>query len=637
MYRIFFYSILFIGMFHKGISQTRKIDSLKSICYSTQPVETRIKSFLELMNYDESMLLDSFGKILTDADSLIIKFNKPTYNISLIYNKSRYYRSSNKIDSANAILSSTINLYKNRKELQSELLLLRYGLCRNLVFKENFKEAIESLLTLLKEAEEKNNTLIIWRSNNSIGLCYMLLSRYNEAIQWFYKALHVKLLKNEAYDFSSVYSNLASCQNNIKQYDSAFTNINKSIAFAMQYENLKSLANCYSIEADIFINTKKNNEAEKLLIEALSIRKKIGNPDYLASDMAQLAFFYADTKQYEKGLATSTKALQIFKENNLLSKMMFGYEALKVNYKGKGDNINYAAILEKMLALKDSLFTKNSAEVLTELQQKFEVEKKEKTIAQQKLDLIKSNLLLYGAASLAVVLAIFFGYRFKKYQQKQKIIAEQKKKQAELNVKDAEEKERKRIAAELHDNLGVQANAILHNSSLLHVEQEHNKTVVADLQETAKEMLLNLRETLWAMKTTDVQAKDLWMRLINFMKQMGRHYANINFTIDGEAPTDFIIASSQALHIVLVLQESINNSVKHANAKVINIKSAIKENKWQLILEDDGKGFEIEAAQNKTDSYGLKNMQERAKEGKFEYNIKSSMGNGAISTLCITK
>jgi signal transduction histidine kinase len=639
MNKIFFYSIFFIGILQKGLSQTSKIDSLKKICYSSRPADNRIKAFLELMNYDESMPIDSFGRILTDANTLILKINKPAYNILFVYNKSRYYKSTNNIDSASIILANTINLYKSNKDLQSALLLLQYNQCRILVFKEKFKEAIESLFILLKEGEEKNNTLIKWRCSNSIGLCYMLLGRYNEAIEWFYKALHVKLSPNENYDFSAVYSNLASCQNNVKQYDSAFINVNKSIAIATQYQNLTNLANCYSIKADIFINTKNNSEAEKLLIDALTIRKKIGNPDYLASDMAQLGFFYADTKQYDKGINTSTQALQIFKENNLLSKMMFGYEALKINYKNKGDNINYAATLEKMLALKDSLFTKNSAETLTELQQKFEVEKKERTIAQQKLDLFRRNVLLYGSAVLVILLAAFFAYRFKKYKQLQKIkvaaMMEEEKKLHEMASKNAQEKERKRISAELHDNLGVQANAILHNSSLLKVSEENNKTVVTALQETAKEMLLNLRETLWAMKTTDVPAKDLWLRIVNFMKQMGRHYSNIYFTIEGDAPTDFIIASSQALHIVLVLQESVNNAVKHANAKNISVKSIVDGKNWKVILSDNGKGFEIDNAKSKIDSYGLSNMQLRAREGGFVYDLQSTIGKGTSTTISI--
>lgn len=71
---------------------------------------------------------------------------------------------------------------------------------------------------------------------------------------------------------------------------------------------------------------------------------------------------------------------------------------------------------------------------------------------------------------------------------------QEKKLQHDAAVKDAEENERRRIAAELHDNLGVQANAILHNSSLLQGENASTNTVVSEYQETAKEMLHDLRK-----------------------------------------------------------------------------------------------------------------------------------------------
>jgi signal transduction histidine kinase len=215
------------------------------------------------------------------------------------------------------------------------------------------------------------------------------------------------------------------------------------------------------------------------------------------------------------------------------------------------------------------------------------------------------------------------------------LIEEKKQKQREL--KEQEEKERKRIAAELHDNLGVQANAILHNSTLLNTQHENNKKLVEDLQDTAKEMLHNLRETLWAMKTSDVPAADLWLRIINFMKQMGRHYPTINFTIQGTPPNGYIISSAKALHIVLVLQETVNNAVKHAAAKNITAKSITTNNNWQLIIEDDGKGFEIEKAMQQNDSYGLANMQERAKNGGFIYKITSALKAGTTTSITITE
>jgi signal transduction histidine kinase len=213
------------------------------------------------------------------------------------------------------------------------------------------------------------------------------------------------------------------------------------------------------------------------------------------------------------------------------------------------------------------------------------------------------------------------------------LLEEKKQKQKEL--KEQEEKERKRISAELHDNLGVQANAILYNTSLLNINNISDKNVVSNLQETAKEMLLNLRETLWAMKTTDVTAKDLWLRIINFMKQMGKHYTSINFTLEGTPPADFLIPSNKALNIVLVLQETVNNAVKHAEAKTIIAKSIVNKSNWQLLIEDDGMGFDIEKAKQKNDSFGLNNMQERAKTGDFDYAIKSFEGKGATTSITI--
>jgi signal transduction histidine kinase len=223
---------------------------------------------------------------------------------------------------------------------------------------------------------------------------------------------------------------------------------------------------------------------------------------------------------------------------------------------------------------------------------------------------------------------------------KEKITSEyllmEEKKQKQRELKEQEEKERKRIAAELHDNLGVQANAILHNSSLLIETNVENKAVVNNLQDTAKEMLHNLRETLWAMKTADVTATDLWLRIINFMKQMGRHYTTIHFKIEGEAPGSFIIPSNRALNIVLILQEAVNNAVKHAAATTITASGKMEDNGWNISVTDNGKGFVSAASKDpKTESYGLGNMKERAATSAIALLISSEAGKGSCVQLTV--
>jgi two-component system, NarL family, sensor kinase len=617
-------------------AQTQKLDSLKKQLTLQRDAQQKVLTLFELCENNNSMHIDSFLLYINEAKKIIATLSNTNLLIQLNYHKVIYFTRIAKPDSAFAIIENQLPLIdkKNNFKLRNKFLFAR---CRLLIRTNKQKEAIQESFELLQEAEKEGDIRMQSITPIQIGWAYMELGQNEEALSWFYKA-KAKYEKDAlaVRGFAACYSNIAAVYSDLHKMDSAELYIIKAIAIAKNEQHLAALANCYYIYSDICVANKNNIKAEGFLQEGLQIRKLIGDVFYIVSDLTQLGIFYANSNQPQKGIIVTLEGIALAQKNNLYAKLPILYNALAQNYKTANDYKSYATTLNKVIELKDSLYQRNKAEALQEIQIKYEVQKKETLIAQQKLGLFQRKLLLYGAGALAVLLSIFFGYRFKKYKQHQKQIMEERKQQNIIAVKDAEEKERKRIAAELHDNLGVQANAILHNSSLLTIEKENNKTVVADLQETAKEMLLNLRETLWAMKTTDVQAKDLWMRLINFMKQMGRHYSNINFTIQGEAPTDFIIASSQALHIVLVLQESINNSVKHANAKVINIKSVVKENKWQLILEDDGEGFEIEAAKNKIDSYGLSNMQERAKEGKFDYCIESSIGKGTITNIHIT-
>lgn len=224
-----------------------------------------------------------------------------------------------------------------------------------------------------------------------------------------------------------------------------------------------------------------------------------------------------------------------------------------------------------------------------------------------------------------IIGSVVYGYNRRRYI----------KKIRELETRHKIQLEKERISRDLHDNLGVQANAILHSSTLLSDGKMDNANIVTDLQDTAKEMLHNLRETLWALKTADVPATDLWFRVINFMKQMGRHYSSISFKVEGEAPKNFVINSNKALNIVLVVQETVNNSVKHAGATAITVSGLQNGNEWVITISDNGKGFELDVVKEKTDSYGLQNMQERAKSGNFIYNIESAPGKGTKADIII--
>ena len=132
-----------------------------------------------------------------------------------------------------------------------------------------------------------------------------------------------------------------------------------------------------------------------------------------------------------------------------------------------GDHAKHAETLTKIISLKDSVYAKNSALALAEMQTKYELQKKENTNIQLELNLTRKNYLLYGSILLSALAALSAFLIFKNYRRKQKMKMElalaEEKIQAEKGISEAEEKERKRIAADLHDNLGAYAASIASN------------------------------------------------------------------------------------------------------------------------------------------------------------------------------
>jgi two-component system, NarL family, sensor kinase len=505
--------------------------------------------------------------------------------------------------------------------------------------------ALELQLKLLGEAEKEGNINAQLFALNFIGATYLNVGKLTEAKKTWLHGMQIIEENNipenreiEAYILSNlalIYYNKYYTNPAKEARDSFLTTINSAIDLSKKDEYLGVLASALPVRGNFYGLLNEFAKAETDFKAGVDVRKKVGDPFYIVSDLSSLCNFYFTKKQYEKCIETSREGISIANTHGIMGEQLPLIGLMGLAYKSSGDYKQYSITLEQYIKAADSSNKVNAADKIADIETKYEVQKKETLIAQQKLDLLKRNILLYSGVFSTVVLLGFLAYRFKKYQGQQKMLAEEKKRQSEAAVKEAEEKERKRIAAELHDNLGVQANAILHNSTLLTEGNANNKDIAASLQETAKEMMLNLRETLWAMKSTDVPAADLWLRIISFMKQMGRHYTSLQFVIEGEAPKEIIVPSNKALNMVLVLQETVNNAVKHAEASTITASSSFSNNEWVISIQDNGKGFDMNAAKEKKDAYGLSNMMERAAAGSFGYHIETVPGNGAKAAISV--
>ena len=623
-----------------GFGQKINFDSVANVYLATDNLQKKVALLL---------LLDENFELLNPAEenSILQKIsasdNKQGHEVLAYYIdllRIKYYINNGHLDSAQSIVnkidkpSLTANIPETLK------LNITYNGLRLLIKKGEYKTAIEGLFVLMPKAEALQDRQMSIRINNLIGLCYMLLEQNNEAINWFSKALAISNTFIPDYPYSAIINNnLASCYNNVDKIDTAIIFVNEGIAISKRSQNPENLANSYNILADIYIKQNKLKEAEQLFLQAIELRKLKGNPDYVASDLAQLSIYYGNTKEYEKGITAAKAALDTIAKYKIDSKWLYAYQALIFNYKQKGDLQNYSRAMEKLLQIKDSIYQKNASDEFEKLKSKYEFEKNQNIISSQKMEILKKNWMVYGGSILTILAGITFLllYRNLKRRDKEKLMQAvyDEKLIAAKQVSEAENKERKRIAADLHDNLGVQATAILHNADSLKEDKVDSKIAAENLQQMAKGMMVHLRDTLWAMNSDNLDGIAIWLRIKNFAQLISRQYPTYSIGMEGNPPTNNF-QSHSALNIIMIVQELINNSIKHSKGTIVKVRSILQNEKWLVEVEDNGIGFEPSATSNEMDSkFGLANIMERSKTSQIEFHIQTELGKGTKASLLI--
>jgi signal transduction histidine kinase len=174
----------------------------------------------------------------------------------------------------------------------------------------------------------------------------------------------------------------------------------------------------------------------------------------------------------------------------------------------------------------------------------------------------------------------------------------------------AVEKERTRIATDMHDDFGAAISRIKFISEKMQLTQKANEGLVADLSKISvysDEMAEKMNEIVWALN----QRYDSCEDLVSFCRSYTSEYLqdkNIKLYFDSGSVPDKKIQGELRRNIFLVLKEALRNIVKHAGATEVRV-SFIFNNDIQLTIADNGKGFRPENIRRFAN--GLANMKKR--------------------------
>lgn len=506
-------------------------------------------------------------------------------------------------------------------------------------------------------AEKLNDSTSLGKSFNNLGLIYEDMKEYEKALEFYEKSLLIKEnsnslvdIVNSKYNAASMYKEIGEQKDDTSMYVIAEKKYMEVLedARAIDYGKVQLFVQTALAQlATVRGNPKK---AIRIYEEALASAKETNDNQVLRVTYLNLGVNYLKLNNTRKAEEYLSQAKPLIEESENPSDMASLYKNLAELYTEKGEFKAANEMLLKQIQIEKNMASENLQQSISDFEVKYETEKKENEILEQRaqlaekdLEVRRKNTIIYGSLGLALVLGLL-GYLF--YNQ-QKLKNRQLQKESELKTALARietqnklQEQRLRISRDLHDNIGAQLTFIISSIDNLKYGfpdmKEKLSSKLSSLSTFTSQTIYELRDTIWAMNKNDISFEDLNARISNFITSAKEASEQIDFSfnISPNINPEFTFTSVQGMNIYRIIQEAVNNSLKYADASKVSVDISEKDNKFHIKVSDDGKGFDID---NVALGNGQNNMKKRAMEINAKLKLQSEIAKGTQLHLIIQK
>ena len=540
----------------------------------------------------------------------------------------QFYSKASQSDSAYFYYYNAEKIYKSI-ENDSELgkILLKIA-----VIQKNEKDFIGSevstieAISLLEPLNEDNEYLLYLYNN--LGIIYNELGQYEEAIKYHKRSLdYQKKIKGNDVQFEEEqsFNNIAVVHKNAKQYDKALDFFNQ----ILQNTNLKNEnPSFYALVLDNYAHTKfllnQVEQLPELYHEALKVCENINERYNTIAINTHLSEYYNSINDLDSTKFYAYAAKNVAEDfhnddylKTLLHLSKIEEDSLSVKY------------YKEYIALNDSLVNNER-----EIRNKFariryetkEIELENEQISKENLYLLVLSIGLLLSYSVISQRAKNKELKFTKQQQKANeeiynlMLSQQDK------IEEGRAQEKKRISEDLHDGiLGRLFGTRLSLDSLNNNNNDDaiiNRSVYIDELKSIEQEIRKISHDL----NSDFVAGSGYFNIIKTLvsNQAQAYQLNCELNKNDDINWEFV-SNKTKINLYRIIQESLQNIYKHANAKHVKIKFEFRNMFILLNITDDGVGFDVHKAKK---GIGLKNIKSRVKELNGEVEIKSMRDQG---------
>lgn len=468
---------------------------------------------------------------------------------------------------------------------------------------------------------------------------YRVIKEYDLSVAANQKARQMYEKFGNGFYLAAIENNLALLNNEFERYEEALVYAEKSLE--MFNEIGQRLVTGYSY-TNIGIAQKglgNLDEAEEALKKALVLQQERGDKYEVIFLKMHLADVLNRRGNYTEAANLGIEAYQGAVDDDLLTFQQKTALTLSKIYENQRNYKDALTYMQKSTAAQDSLFMTEKAKEVLKLKEQYETEQKENEILRQRNELIESELTLKRRNNLLiaggglVVLLVVVGISLIRVQQ---LKAERIKNEAALEKALTEAKaqenlkeQRIRIARDLHDNIGSQLTYITSITDTTRKGINKGEVFLAEKLMQMKQFTLvtisELRDTIWAMNKDEISLEDIQERTQQLAATI--HDAtddSIRVRTESEQ-SDKVLNAFVGMNLFRIIQECINNAVKHSETKEVLVSFKDIDNKIEIVVQDFGKGFDTSLQGSGNGLYIMKN---RAEKAGIDFNLVSEVGEG---------
>ncbi|MGN7786421.1 ATP-binding protein [Niabella sp. 22666] len=618
-------------------AQTLNKDSLLKLLPATKDDTVKVQLYIDIGNQYEPEDPEAAGKYYLTAGKLSRQLHYKRGIIKYIASYTGVLNVKGAFDSALVLNKQSFQI---AKELNDKSLMART--LANIGNSFNYLSEYDSAIYYYEAAgryfEDMGNKYLLARMYEMKQLVYQNIGQYKHALLYGKLAANELRASGDSIDLGRCLLNLANSYQSNNFPDSAFICYKEALAISQKTNFISGEIACLLGIGNIYFHKYDADQMKPYYEKALIKARQLADPQGQLVALRGRALYYFLKKEFDKAKESCMASLTLadslgtkydrYESMQVLSSILYAQHDIEEGEKLK----------DKIQLLENEIRGDELQQKTIAIEKKFETEKKETQIKLQQSQLKQQHILNYFLIACAAGLLIISLLAYRNYKHRQKLqqskideLETEKQLTATEAVLKGEERERTRLAKDLHDGLGGMLSGVKFSLSnvkgnlLLTPDNAQAFERSIDMLDSSIKEMRRIAHNMMPEVLVKYGINVALQEFCNEIDGSGAVQVSYQCVGAGDAGIDPTIAVT----IYRIIQELVHNSVKHSGAQnaLVQLHISIQEKLLTVTVEDDGKGFDknqLTAAKG----MGWNNIQNRVDFLKGKIDVHSEPGKG---------